>query len=133
MLNFCNLLIAVSAKERHNWSTIDCADEIRIVLAIARVFDVMIAGSFSEWSEPRSIEVDAIGVNEVRIFAVIHATRLKPDLVFLVIYAIYCANHPFTFRNLAHLPTRAIHHVEMCPTVTFRHPDNLFAVRNVVA
>src|SRR5262249_36650673 len=94
----------------------------------------MIGVRFSQRREATAVEIDPVVVDEVRVFAGIHAAGLEPDLALLFVYLLDAAHHPFAFRNLVlHLAGHSIVKIEMIPAVALRHPDDLFPVANVTA
>ena len=72
-------------------------------------------------------------MGKVRVFTRVHTAGLEPDLPFLVVDFVDGADHPVTFGNLIlELARRTVIQIKVPPAVSFRSPNDLFAVGEVV-
>src|SRR5262249_3824908 len=83
--------------------------------------------------QSRSIEVDAVVVQEIRILAVIHAARAEPDLTPRLVDVQHRAHGPLAGGDaVLHGAGCAVDEVHVLPAVALRHPDPVLAVGDVV-
>jgi len=73
-------------------------------------------------------------MDEIRVFARVHAAGLEIDLTFLFVDFVNAPYDPLTFGDLLFDRTGCtVVEIEVVPAIPLRHPDDLFSVLNVMA
>src|SRR5262249_14701582 len=113
---------------------VDARPGVNVILHIRREAHLMISVGFGQSREAAAVEIDPVVMDEVRVFARIHAAGLEPYLALLLVHFLDAAHDPIAFRDLIlHLASHAVVKIEMAPSVALRHPDDLPAVGQIVA
>jgi hypothetical protein len=85
-----------------------------------------------ERCQARSIEADAVVVDEVRILARVHPACAEPYLALGLVHVDHVADHPVALRDLVlDAPRRPVEQVKVIPAVPLRHPDHFFSIGDV--
>jgi hypothetical protein len=109
--------IAGAAKLEHR-RLIDSRPDVDEKLHVVRVRHVVRAVGLSDRREAGTVEIDPIGVDEVRVLARVHAARLEPDLACDGIDLVDLAHDPRSGGDLTlHLSGHAVVEVKVVPPV----------------
>ena len=81
-----------------------------------------------------AVEADAVVVDEVRVFVLVHAVGREVDGLVLLVHVLHLAYVPFAAGNLVEgLPCRAVVQVEVVVVVALARPEDALPVAQVVA
>src|SRR6185369_14756549 len=94
------LLVILGATEFAHGRLIHARVGVHVILVVGREADGVIGGGGRVGREVRAIEVDAVFVQEVGIFACVYAAGGKPDLAALFIHLLHGAHHPIALGDL---------------------------------
>ena len=81
-----------------------------------------------------TVEADAVVMDEVRVFVLVHAVGREVDDLVLLVHVLYFAYVPFATGDLvSRLSCRAVVQVEVVVVVAFARPEDALPVCKVVA
>ena len=106
------------------------------VSRVRRVGDGVVRGliGHGQPDEARPVEVDPVGVDEIRVLAGDDTAGLEIDLALGFVHLVDGPDDPLPLRDLAlDRAGHAVVEVEVVPAVALRHPDHFAAVGDVVA
>src|SRR5262249_22597597 len=134
MFQLHHLRSILSAMQLANRRLIDPRVGVDVVFAIEREGDGVIGGGRRVCGQIRAIEIDAVLMYEVRIFARVHTTRGEPDVTALLIHFVHRAHHPGALGDLIlHAAGDAVVEVKVLPSVALAGPNDLAAVADIEA
>lgn len=94
----------------------------------------MVAVGLGERDESGAVEVDPVGVDEVRIPPRVHPAGAEVDLARGGVHLVHAPHQPRAFRDLTLHPARdAVVQVEVVPPVALGHPDDFLSVGELEA